>query len=195
MLMSSPVFREAKNYQANPDNKDIQYTVTLLDSAFETSAVFKKILLMITKGELDLPTNEDDPQLEHSSELLRNLIFFVQKWDCTALHSTILRCLYDEIARRERGPLLAFVFGAVLADEALCALIVQKYQNAPLPSDTTTVLDPQTWPDWAWENCPGSHTAAFVPAWMQRRHTTVSFSTAFQQRLKSFKERAAKSSW
>jgi hypothetical protein len=187
-LTPSPIFREAESFESTADkgeaDKGIKYTVTLLDTEFETSPIFLKVLEAIVHSTLDISSPTPDPQGNNTSRLLRRLCRFTRKWQCTGVERIILKCLYEAVYTMARGPLLAFVFGTVLENDTLRKAMLERYGEWP----QSRYLDPAEWPTWAWENCPPSHAAAVVALWINNYRSHWYYPSQFESRVKQFEE-------
>lgn len=194
--MCSPVFRDAQRFEAKGSDStiSIKYTVTLLDSDFESASTFEAFLEISTAGKITLPSPDTDPTLSQTSSIYHKLFQFSSKWQCAATVGFLQQSLYRMTHEPGRAPLLAFVFGAYSGLHDLCLVTVKCHSAVFMTGNTSRpaeyVFNPQHWPKWVWEICPASHLAALVQAWIDVTHlSNYSLLPAkFADRLAAFQD-------
>ncbi|BEJ15820.1 hypothetical protein CspHIS471_0504250 [Cutaneotrichosporon sp. HIS471] len=179
----SSLFRDSQIFQTDITS-EIKYSVTFLDTEFETELVFDKFLdLVVHLPQGDFFSEFRQPTF-HDLQLYRQLFTFMGKWECSpAIFGVLRNGLEKDAVKSDDHTMLVFAVGASVEDATLCAAAVNKTYCF-----VSSKFAPNEWPFWVWKYGPPSYLAALARAQRGLSVRNPSLKSQFQCELKQMKQ-------
>lgn len=149
---------------------DDRRSVTFTDVC-ESAAVLRLFLDFVVYAKLDIP---DDGTTLDSLQVVRALVLFLQKYECSGTLQLMLVCLRELVRQPSNvSPLAAFVAGATASDAFTCSVALditdwtwRMMDRHDLPAaPDANVFDPHHMPVAVWQLIPPMYTWALTTAW------------------------------
>ncbi|CAK9781646.1 hypothetical protein CC85DRAFT_298701 [Cutaneotrichosporon oleaginosum] len=167
LFAASPIFRDAERFAVHT-SEEVSFCATLREKQYETAAIFRLFMAIISKSELEVEDKKPGPDLRfpQRARVYRDLYKFLEKWESV----TGLRLLGCELRMGvlENGGLhilFAFLVGSLTHDVGLCTAAIARSATASQMSTGDDILmTPSKWPSWFWSTCPPTYLGSLIVA-------------------------------